>query len=223
MIVLQIVVFWKFAIVRNWTILEIWCFLKLKNLGNFSNWTLRIFQIHNFKNFSNNWYFFEFAKLQIFGTIPIENFSNFPNLKFLELSKLENKEISRCFSIWKIKVSLQKFAILGLFIHSIFHTTRNFFQFSYLPFNKNQFRRFNFSILILYFSGNFLDWQIYEIIKFLKLFNFEIWELFRIFQIGPFIEFSEFKFFWICQIAHFRNFPNWNFFEFSKLEVFGIV
>ena len=62
---------------------------------------------------------FEFSKLQIFGNFQIDfflicriaNVWNFPNLKFLELSKLKNKEISRYFSICKIKFRLQKLAI----------------------------------------------------------------------------------------------------------------
>ena len=48
-----------------------------------------------------------------------------------------------------------------------------FFQFLYSPFDINQFRRLNFWTFILYSTGIFLDWQIYKIIKFLKLFNSE--------------------------------------------------
>ena len=51
----------------------------------------------------------EFAKLQIFGLFQIRKLRNF-----------------KIFSIRKIKVCLQKLAILELFVHSIFRTTRNF-------------------------------------------------------------------------------------------------
>ena len=120
LLLFEIAVFWKFVVVRNWTILKIWCFLKLKNFGNFKYFI--------------KCKFFEFATLQIFGIFKIEIFFNFPNWKFFEFFKLEVFGIVqigklgnfKTFSTWKIKVWLQKLAILELFVHSIFRTTRNF-------------------------------------------------------------------------------------------------
>ena len=139
----------------------------------------------------------------MFGTFQIKIFSNFPNLKFLELSKLENKEISRFFSIWKIKIRLQKLAILKLFVLSIFRTTCNFENSHicplFLSFDINQFRRFNLSTLISYSSGNFLDWKIHNIIKFLQLFNFENYQICKTWQ---FDNYRNFKNFQICKLSY---------------------
>ena len=82
------------------------------------------------------------AAMQIFRICHIANlwnfqnwiFFNFLNYKFLEISKLKSLGIVhigklrnfKIFSIRKIKVCFKKLAILELFVHSIFHTTRNF-------------------------------------------------------------------------------------------------
>ena len=72
--------------------------------------------------------------------------------------------------IWKIKVWLQKLAILKLFVHSMVHTTLNF-------------ANSHISTFISYSSRNFLDWEIHEIIKFLKLFNFENYQIFKLYNL----------------------------------------
>ena len=113
------------------------------------------------------------AKLKIFGIFQIENLSNFSNMKFLEWSKLENWEISSFFFDLENQSLASKIGNFGI-IHpfDISHYSQ-FFQFSYLPSDINQFRHFNFSTFISYSIRKFLDWQIHKTIKFLKLFNFE--------------------------------------------------
>ena len=127
----------------------------------------RICHIANFWNFQN-YKFLEISKLNFFWICKIANFWNFRNWNFFDFFKLDvfgivqiGKLINlNIFSIWKIKVWLQKLAILEFFVHSIFRTTRNF-------------ANSHISTFISYSSGNFLDWQVHEIIKFLKLFNFK--------------------------------------------------
>ena len=131
--VLQIEIFWKYTIFRNWTTSEIWWFSKLQNLGNFWNseieivWNFRnwkfleflkleifgIIQIANFRNFQN-YKFSKFPKLQIFRFFQTTNFFNFPNCKYLEFSKLQILEISEIENFWsypncKIKKFLEFF------------------------------------------------------------------------------------------------------------------
>ena len=64
--------------------------------------------------------------MQMFRIFQIEIFSNFPNLKFLELSKLENKEISRFFFNLENQSLAPKIGNFGIVPYSIFHATRNF-------------------------------------------------------------------------------------------------
>ena len=138
---------WNFYIFSNCSILKICYCSQLNNFRNLMFWKL--------KNLGNLSYFrkcrfFEFATLQIFGIFNIEFFEifnieflfNFQNYKFLEIPKLNFFEFAKLqifeivrigklrnlkkFVIRKIKVCLQKMAILELFVHSIFRTTRNF-------------------------------------------------------------------------------------------------
>ena len=91
----------------------------------------------------NSWNFDSFSTCSILKICYCSKLNNFRNLMFFEIAKLgkfkkfyelqifgifqigkpRNFEI---FAIWRIKVWLQKFAILELFIHSIFYTTPNF-------------------------------------------------------------------------------------------------
>ena len=150
--------------------------------------TLQIFRIVNFLNFLN-YKFFEFYKLDIFRIFRIDNLKKCSNWKLLEFSKLKICRILQIWSFsncpnWKIKKfrvffqfgklsklqKLENFKIVCPF--DIPHYSQ-FCQFSYLPFDINQFRRLNFSTFISYSSGKFVDWKIRKIIKFLKLFKFK--------------------------------------------------
>ena len=71
---------WKFAIIRNWRISEIYE-------------SFAIFQIENFWNFRNR-KVFEFFKLEIFVIFLITNFWNFSNCQFLEFWKLHIFQIA---------------------------------------------------------------------------------------------------------------------------------
>ena len=134
------------------------------NFSNFSNSTFlefyklvisRIFQIENLKKISN-WNFLEFSKFKFPGNAQIRKWKNSEIFFNLENQSLAPKK--------------GKFGIVHPF--DIPHYSQ-FCQSSYLPIDKNQFRRFNFLIFISYSSENFLDSQIHKIIKFQKLFNFE--------------------------------------------------
>ena len=171
-----------------------WCFSKLESLGNFPNFTnckflgfgtmqiFRIFQKVNFVQFPNC-KFFEFYKLNLLWNILYPRFLNFPNWNFFELSKFEvfgivqigklrNFEIFFNLENQSLAPKIGSFEIARPF--DIPHYSQ-FCQFSYFPSDIYiyQFRCFNFSTFISYPSENFLDQQIYKIIKFLKSFNFE--------------------------------------------------
>ena len=158
------------SVFGNWNILEIIEILQIANSWNFQN--------GNFSN-SPNWTFFEFSKW---------NFFNSPNCRFLGFSKLKIFRIFQIWSFWNCSNwKIKKFQDIFQFGKWKFGSKNwqygivrpfdiphysQFCQFSYLPFDINQFRRLNFSTFISYSSGNFLDWQFHKIINFLK-FNFE--------------------------------------------------
>ena len=152
--------------------LQFFLFFQIKNLWNFTNWTFGICQIDNLTNFQ---------KRKCLGISRLNFFLNFPNTKFFEFSNFEVFEIVqigklRNFDIFfnlenlSLASKIGNFGIVRPF--DIPHYSQ-FCQFSYLPFDINQFRRFNFLTFISYTSGNFLDLQIHTIIKFPKLFSFE--------------------------------------------------
>ena len=145
-----------------------WRTADISKIRNFEYWNneSRVIRFFYFRiYFLFLWLFklFEHSKY-IFNNVPSNsNFLEFLQVEFgignwkFGIGKLRNFKI---FSICKIKVWLQKLAILKLFVQSIFRTTRNF---------PNS----HISTFISYSRQNFLDWQVREIIKFLKLSNFE--------------------------------------------------
>ena len=148
--------FQKFDVFRNW---KIWEMFRIFEIANFSK------SPHcKFLEFSKL-IFLEFFKLKCLRIFQIWSFWNCPNWKI-------NKFQDFC-SIWKLKVWPPKIRNFGI-VHpfDIPHYSQ-FCQFSYLPFDINQFRCFNFSTFISYSSGNFLDCQIHRIINFMKWFNSE--------------------------------------------------
>ena len=83
----------------------------------------------------------QFHKFQIFVIFQISDFSNFPNCKFLKLSKFQILEISQIanfstFPNWKFFLIVRYPALLAIC------------QFSYLPFDINQYSQFSFPILL---------------------------------------------------------------------------
>ena len=84
--------------------------------------------------------FLEFYKFEVFGIVQIEKLKNFEIFFNLENQNLAPK--------------IGNFGIVDPF--DIPHYSQ-FCHFSYLPFDINQFRCFNFSTIISYSSGNFLD------------------------------------------------------------------
>ena len=73
------------------------------------------------------------------------NFWNFPNRKLLYFQN---------FIISKIKIWLQKLAIFGIICQFDIPHCSQFCKHLYLPFDSNQFRRFNFTIFISYLSDS---------------------------------------------------------------------
>ena len=128
MILFPIEVFWKFVIVRNWTILEIWCVLKLRNLEN----------SYNFRNCK----FFELATLQILEFSKLKIFLIFQIRSFwiVQIGKWRNFEILFNLENQCLVPKIGNFGIIRPF--DIPHYSQ-FCQFSYLPFDINKFRRFN--------------------------------------------------------------------------------
>ena len=116
---------------------SVWIFRTLKIYDNLSNWKFLVFwyfyKLSNFENFLI-FNFFLIFKIINFWKFPNWIFFNLPNSQFLELFKLEVFGVVqigklrnfKIFAIWKIKVWLQKLAILELFVHSIFRIIRNF-------------------------------------------------------------------------------------------------
>ena len=102
MIICKIVNLWSSDSFPNRSILEIYYCSKLNNFRNFMFFeiakygkffefaTLQIFGIFKYRKFVWIFRISTFFKLHIFGNFQIDYFSNFPNLKFLELSKFEN-------------------------------------------------------------------------------------------------------------------------------------
>ena len=165
---------------------------------NFPNWKIEKFrdfiQFRKSKFDSKNWQFWNRSiihrmvnswDINIFPNCSIlKKFysSNFTNCKFLEFSnckfltfeffgilligKLRNFEILFNLENQSLTPKIGNFGIVHPF--DIAHYSQ-FRQFSHLSFDINQFQRFNFLTFISYSSGNFLDWQIHKIIKFLKL------------------------------------------------------
>ena len=130
--------------------------------------------------------------MQFFEISSIWSFWNCLNWKiqrFRDFFNLENQSLAPKFG---------NFGIVRPF--DIPHYSQ-FCNFSSLPFDINQFRRFIFLTFIPYSSGNFLDWQIHKIIKFLKLFNFENHQIFQIWQ---FVKLSKFQKFPIWTISNFQ-------------------
>ena len=88
------------------------CFLKLQNSGNFSNCKFFWFsELQIFEDFRIDFFFhllkckcLEFSKLKFFRIFQIWSSWNCPNWKI--------KKFRDFFSIWRIKVWLQKLAIL---------------------------------------------------------------------------------------------------------------
>ena len=114
-----------------------------------------IFKIEFFFNFQNYKFLetsklnsFEFSKLQIFEISQIENFLNCPNWKIKKFENFFNSENQ------SLGPKIGNFGIVRPF--DIPHFSQ-FFQFSNLLFDINQFRRFSFSTFISYSSGNLLD------------------------------------------------------------------
>ena len=163
--------------------------------------------------------FFEFLKLIFCIIFEITNFWKFPNwfffyfpnYKFLELPKLKIFEFSKfeVFGIVRIgklrnfesfynsenKSSAPKICNFGIVCPFDIPHVSQVCWILYLPFDINQFRRFNLSTFISYSSGKFLDWQIPIIIKFLQLFSFENYKIFKIWQ--------------FVKLSKFQKFPIW--------------
>ena len=147
MIIYKSVNSWNVNIFPNCSIFEFCYFSKLNNLKN-----LMFFEIGIFGKL------LEFYKLQVFGIFTIENCSNckFSKFEFFGISqigKLRNFEILFNLGNQSLTPKIGNFGIVHPF--DIPHYSQ-FCQFSYLPFDINQFRRFNFSTFILYSSRNFL-------------------------------------------------------------------
>ena len=140
MIIYIIVNSWNVNSFTNSSSLKIWCFPKLKYLGNFWNFQnykffeflklqiSNIFQISNFWDFPN-WTFFEFSKSTIFKSFQIGFFFNVPNCSFLEFSKLKFFRISQ---IWIFRIveigKLRNFEIFFQFGKSNFGSKNWQFQ-----------------------------------------------------------------------------------------------
>ena len=177
--------------------MQIFGILKIANFWNFKNCkfsefaTLQIFGIFKIKDFANflDCKFSKFSKSKTFGVFQIEIFLTLPNCKFFKFFKSKIFRIFQVWSFWncpnwKIKkfwdffnsenqIYTPKTGSFGIVYSFDIPHYSEFCQFSYLPFDINQFRRFNFSTFIPHSSGNFLDWQIHKKITSLKLFSFK--------------------------------------------------
>ena len=191
MIIYKIVNSWNFDSFPNWSILKICYCSKLNNFRNLmfvviaKFWKfleflkLQIFWIFKITNFWKfpDWFFFLIFQITNFWKFPDWFFFNFPNCKFFEFSEFEVFGIVQIAELSEILFNLENQSSsqkIGNFVvvrpFDIPHYLQ-FWKFSYLSFDMNKFWRFKFSTFISYSSGNFLDWQIHEIFKFLKLFN----------------------------------------------------
>ena len=157
---------WKFR--KFFKIFDIGRFLDFKKytfLEFSKSEILEIFLIGNFWNFPN-WKLLEFSKLTILVISQIENCSDFLNWQFLEFSKSEileifvignfrycpNCEINKFLDFFQFgKPEFgSKIANLGIVrpLFDIPHYSQ-FCQFSYVPFDINQFSQFLFPILVV--------------------------------------------------------------------------
>ena len=130
MIIYKIKNVWNFDSFPNRKILKICYFSKFQKFDDSRNckiWEIfEIFIIANFWNFPNRKCFnLEYFRLEIFGIIQIGKLTDFYNL-----SNLKNRNLFK---------KIGKFGIVRLF--DIPHYSQ-FCQFSYLPFDINQFSQF---------------------------------------------------------------------------------
>ena len=89
----------------------------------------------------------EFSKLDIFLEFSKSKINKFP-----ECYSIKNLQVSRIFSIWKTEIWLKKLVNFGIVRPFEISNFSQFCQYLYVPFDINQFRRFNFSIFISYFN-----------------------------------------------------------------------